>query len=74
MPLADTDLDIISKSGKNTYEKQSSIPDNSSEVKGAKQSSIPEVTQTALKLNLTLPASCYATMAIRELLKSSTSV
>ncbi|XAR63613.1 tRNA pseudouridine(13) synthase [Bertholletia excelsa] len=36
-------------------------------------SNLEEVKQ-ALKLSFTLPASCYATMAIRELLKTSTSV
>ncbi|CAN6575507.1 unnamed protein product [Malus baccata var. baccata] len=41
---------------------------------GSLSDSNPQETQMALKLSFTLPASCYATMAIRELLKTSTSV
>lgn len=33
-----------------------------------------EEAKMALQLSFTLPSSCYATMAIRELLKTSTSV
>lgn len=103
-PLAETDLDNISKTGSTNIIKQeeqgkgedndlsdcTKLPVSSQnstalstdtnegserEVESEQVSgSNWQETQMALKLSLTLPASCYATMAIRELLKTSTSV
>ncbi|KAL4579614.1 hypothetical protein LXL04_015768 [Taraxacum kok-saghyz] len=61
LPLAMTDLDIVSKA-------------NNEGEKDFLGISSGEGDQLALKLSFTLAASCYATMAIRELLKTSTTV
>ena len=58
--LAETDLDRIQKK----------VPEEVTEE--SKGSEVSE--QTAAQLTFTLPASCYATMALRELMKISTSV
>ncbi|KAG5405404.1 hypothetical protein IGI04_011523 [Brassica rapa subsp. trilocularis] len=75
-PLAETDLDRITmekpvdKAGSaEETESDSNQPEScETDLKDSEQ------TQLALKMALTLPSSCYATMAIRELLKTSTSV
>lgn len=78
-PLAETDLDRI------TMEKPVDKVGSAEETESMKTDSNQpescetdlkdaEQTQLALKMALTLPSSCYATMAIRELLKTSTSV
>ncbi|KAK9074958.1 hypothetical protein SSX86_003277 [Deinandra increscens subsp. villosa] len=62
IPLTMTDLDMVTKA--------SQTPNGEAVLK--EDESLGE--QLALKLSFTLAASCYATMAIRELLKTSTSV
>ncbi|XP_078430923.1 pseudouridine synthase family protein isoform X2 [Wolffia australiana] len=65
--LSETDLEIIS--GKSLEFSEKNYTCNLEE---SEQAAAPPA-RKALKLGFTLSASCYATMAIRELMKSSTS-
>nr|CAD1828049.1 unnamed protein product [Ananas comosus var. bracteatus] len=89
--LAETDLDIMSKSTPSDLTRKELLTNGDSAKKLASQKSKGEIDmelskvdsisnsdallpKMALKMEFTLPASCYATMAIRELQKSTTSV
>ncbi|KAL3620839.1 hypothetical protein CASFOL_035751 [Castilleja foliolosa] len=81
IPLAETDWDIISKSGTSSTpirpseeREQSKIEREEDKTQTDEPIAAASKTQMALKMSFTLPSSCYATMAIRELLKTSTSV
>ncbi|KAJ7515119.1 hypothetical protein O6H91_23G071800 [Diphasiastrum complanatum] len=68
-PLYETDLDKINKTcgehGSHVKTENQELDKSTIEFLGG--------SQTALQLSFTLPSSCYATMAIRQLLKASTS-
>jgi len=86
IPLVETDLDIIANSRPATVVRKeaSSFSSNNSKAEDGDRVEVAqkptdgfsnaEEAKMALQLSFTLPSSCYATMAIRELLKTSTSV
>ncbi|CAN6818077.1 unnamed protein product [Brassica oleracea] len=74
-PLAETDLDKITMEKIESAEETEPMKTDSNQPESCETDlKDAEQTQLALKMALTLPSSCYATMAIRELLKTSTSV
>ncbi|XP_013630112.1 PREDICTED: pseudouridylate synthase 7 homolog [Brassica oleracea var. oleracea] len=74
-PLAETDLDKITMEKIESAEETEPMKTDSNQPESCETDlKDAEQTQRALKMALTLPSSCYATMAIRELLKTSTSV
>jgi tRNA pseudouridine13 synthase len=69
LALAETDLDRVNKVKKTEDGTQSENLRLEKEKPGS-----DSLLQTALQIEFSLPSSCYATMAIRELLKISSSV
>ena len=73
LALAETDWDRVKKNLK--VEKKAGDDTQSESLSDEKEKSkLDSSHQTALQIEFTLPSSCYATMAIRELLKISSSV